>query len=256
MSGVRWPVVWITGASTGIGRELALQLAAQGSRVAVSARSADKLAELASRDPRIVPFPLDVSDGEATRLTVSAIARDIGPIDLAVLNAGVWHPMGSAGFDAAKSAQSIDVNYLAVARVVEVLAPAMIARGRGRIAMTASVAGYRGLPNAAAYAPSKAALISLAECLAPDLARKGVGISVINPGFVETPMTAVNTFPMPFLMKAEDAARAIITGLERGRFEIAFPWQMVALLKLARVLPYPMFFWFARTFLTPRRRET
>jgi short-subunit dehydrogenase len=160
--------------------------------------------------------------------------------------------MGSSDFDAGKSAQSIAVNYLGIANPLETLIPLMIGRGRGHLALTASVAGYRGLPQAAAYAPSKAAVIALAETLAPDLARKGVSVSVINPGFVETPMTAVNTFPMPFLISPEDAATAIIRGLERKRFEIAFPWQMVVLLKFARVLPYPMFFWFARNFLMPR----
>lgn len=248
-----WASVWVTGASSGIGKEVALLLAARGARVAISARSAEALAGLAAGHERLLAVPLDVTDRAACAAAIDTIERAQGPIDLAILNAGIWQPMGAAGFDAAKSAQSMSVNYLGIANPLERLIPAMTARGRGHIALTSSVAGYRGLPQAAAYAPSKAAVISLAETLAPDLARKGVKLTVINPGFVETPMTRVNRFPMPFIMAPQDAALAIVRGLERGRFEIAFPWQLVAMLKLARILPYPAFFWFARNFLMPKR---
>ena len=251
---VPWTSIWITGASTGIGRELALTLARAGAKVAVSARSREKLDELAGLAPGILMVPLDVTDQAATALAFATIEAKIGPLDLVILNAGVWHPMGAAGFDAQKSANSMAVNYQGIANALELAIPAMIARGRGHIAMTSSVAGYRGLPRAAAYAPSKAAVISLAETLAPELKKKGVTVTVINPGFVDTPMTEVNDFPMPFLMTTEGATRAIIDGLRRKRFEIAFPWQMVALLKIARVLPYPLYFWFASTFLSPKRK--
>lgn len=248
-----WATVWISGASTGIGRELALKLARGGARVAVSARSRDKLEELARLAPGIYVAPLDVTDAAASARAFAEIEAAIGPLDLIILNAGVWHPMGASGFDARKSANSMAVNYQGIANALEVVMPAMIARGRGHIAMTSSVAGYRGMPKAAAYAPSKAAVISLAETLAPELRRKGVTLSVINPGFVDTPMTEVNDFPMPFMMPPDAAAEAIIQGLKKKRFEIAFPWQMVALLKTARILPYPLYFWFATTFLTPKR---
>ncbi len=249
-----WSSVWITGASSGIGREVALLVAAAGARVAISARSGDRLADVAGRSERLTAVPLDVTDRAATAAAVDAIERAQGPLDLAILNAGVWQPMGARGFDAETSARSMEVNYLGLANALETLIPRMTGRGRGHIALVASVAGYRGLPQAAAYAPSKAAVISLAETLAPDLARQGVTLSVINPGFVDTPMTAVNRFPMPFLMPAEEAARRIVDGLARKKFEIAFPWQLVAMLKLARVLPYPAYFWFARSFLMPRRK--
>lgn len=251
-----WQTAWVVGASTGIGRELARKLGSAGVRVVVSARSADGLASLAAAHGRMVALPLDVTD----RAAVAAAAREaeerVGPLDLVVLNAGVWHPMGGRDFDAAKSAASMAVNYMGIAHALEALIPPMVARGSGHIAMTSSVAGYRGLPKAAAYAPSKAAVIALAETLAPDLARHGVTVTVINPGFVETPMTSVNDFPMPFLMKPDAAADVILKGLVRRRFEIVFPWQMAVLMKLARVLPYPLFFWFARTFMTPPSRRT
>lgn len=251
----RWRTAWITGASTGIGRALALTLANRGVKIAASARSVDKLTELAHLDANIVPFPLDVADLAATTQTARSIAAAIGPIDLAVLNAGVWEAMTSRNFSAAKAARSMTVNYQGIANGVEALLPGMLERGTGHIAMVASVAGYRGLPPTAAYGPTKAAVINLAETLRNDLAAQGIAISVINPGYVATPMTGVNKFPMPFIISAEDAAQRIVRGLERGKFEIAFPWQLVALMKLGRLLPYPAFFWSARTFLASPRRK-
>lgn len=250
---VPWRSVWITGASSGIGRDVALKLAGRGARVTVSARSAGTLETFAAQHARISAAALDVTDRAAVAAVFGQIEAAQGALDLVILNAGVWQPMGASGYDAGTSAQSMAVNYLGIANALEHVIPAMIARGRGHIALTASVAGYRGLPQAAAYAPSKAAVISLAETLMPDLARKGVTVSVINPGFVETPMTAVNRFPMPFLMPSDKAADAIISGLEKRRFDIVFPWQMAALMKFARVLPYPAYFWFARNFMMPKK---
>ena len=242
----RWRTAWITGASTGIGREIALLLAAQGVRVAVSARGAEKLGELVRVSPNIMPVPVDVTDVTAVRQAHDRIRAELGPIDLAVLNAGVWDPMGAEGYDALRAAQSMSVNYFGIANALEPLLAEMIARRAGHLALVASVAGYRGLPKAAAYAPSKAAVISLAEPLRLDLARHDVKVSLINPGFVETPMTSVNTFPMPFMITAPDAAQRIVRGLERGNFEIVFPWQLTGMLKLLRILPYPLYSTLAR----------
>lgn len=246
-----WKVVWITGAGSGIGREVALQLAGEGCLVAISSRSVEALSEVASHSPLIKVFPLDVTDRAACAEVVRRIEADVGPLELAILNAGVWYPMSASKFDAAKARASMEVNYMGLVHGLEALLPGMMARRAGHVAFVASVAGYRGLPKAAGYAPSKAAAISLAECMKPDLARYGIAVSVVNPGFVETPMTSVNTFPMPFILKADDAATRIIAGLKRGAFEVAFPWQLVGLLKLARALPYRLFFWFSATFLTP-----
>jgi NAD(P)-dependent dehydrogenase (short-subunit alcohol dehydrogenase family) len=245
-------VVWITGASSGIGRDVALHLAKSGVRVAASARSADALAALAAQQPGITAFPLDVTDRAAVAAVVRAIEATIGPIDLALLNAGIWQPMGARDFNAPMAVHSISVNYFGIIYALDALIPLLIGRGSGHLALVSSVAGYRGLPKAAAYSPSKAAVISLAETLKPDLAARGVKVSVINPGFVETPMTRVNKFPMPFIIKSDDAANRIITGLKTGKFEIAFPWQLVSILKLARILPYSLYFWYVRTFLSPR----
>jgi short-subunit dehydrogenase len=218
---VRWKTAWITGASTGIGREMALLLAGQGVRVAASARNADKLADLAKDQPGIVPIPLDVTDRAAVARAYDVVRAQLGAVDLAILNAGIWGPMGAAYYRASRIEHSMAVNFGGIVNALEPLLADMIAIRAGHVALVASVAGYRGLPQALAYAPSKAAVISLAEVLKLELAPHKVKVSLINPGFVETPMTAVNTFPMPFKLTASDAARRIIKGLETSRFEIA-----------------------------------
>lgn len=238
----QWSTVWITGASTGIGRELALQLAQAGVRVAASARTAAKLDELALLNPGILAVPLDVTDRKAVAAAHARIVSEIGPLDLCILNAGLWDPMSASDYDAARSALSMDVNYGGICNALESVLPPMLARGSGHVALVASVAGYRGLPKAAAYAPSKAAVISLAEVLKFDLEKRGIAISLINPGFVETPMTAVNDFPMPYMIQASDAAQRILAGLTAKKFEIAFPWQLTGALKALRVLPYFLYF--------------
>ena len=246
MAAAPWRTVWITGASTGIGRELAIALAKRGVKVAASARSADKLAELAREHPNIASLPLDVADPKATADAARTVAAILGPIDLVVLNAGIWEAMTAKNFSAAKAARSMAVNYQGVVNGIEAVLPAMLERGRGHIAMVASVAGYRGMPLTAAYGPTKAAVINLAETLRNDLAERGITVSVINPGYVETPMTSVNKFPMPYLVPAQDAAARIMRGLEKRKFEIAFPWQLVTMLKIGRLLPYRVFFWLSR----------
>jgi short-subunit dehydrogenase len=235
-----WKVAWITGASTGIGREIATQLAGQGVKIAASARNAQKLQDLGLN---IQPYPLDVTDAVAVKEVVLRIERELGPIDLVIMAAGTYEEIDATQIDPVKFKKMLSVNYLGVVNGIAALLPVMLARGRGHISWVASVAGYRGLPKAAAYGPTKAALINLAESLKPELALKGLKISVINPGFVETPMTAGNKFPMPFLMKADDAARRTIAGLAKGKFEIAYPTRFVAILKVMRVLPYRVFFW-------------
>ena len=237
-----WQVAWVTGASSGIGRELALLLARRGVKVAVTARSAGKLAELAEISANIAAFPADVTDGQAIAALVPEIEVRLGAVDLAILNAGTWEQVSVKALDPAVFERTFDVNFHGVVRSLAAVLPGMRARRRGRIAIVASVAGYRGLPKAAAYGPSKAALINLAESLSPELGRDGIGLCLVNPGFVATPLTAKNDFPMPYMIPPEDAAARIIAGLERGRFEIAFPWQLVAMLKIARILPYRLFF--------------
>lgn len=232
-------VAWITGASTGIGRALALRLARQGWHVAASARNAEALAALG---PGIRAYPLDVTDASACARVAGAIRHDLGAIDLAVLNAGTHVPTPASSFDAQAVRALIEVNLIGAANGLAAILPDMIACRRGRIALVASVAGYRGLPGASAYCASKAGLIALAESLKFDLDPLGLKIQVINPGFVRTPLTDRNAFPMPFLMEVEDAVSRILRGLESDRFEIAFPRRFVWLLKALRLLPDRLYF--------------
>lgn len=248
-----WKTVWITGASSGIGRDMALKLAREGMQVVASARSESALGELAAQNANIIPHRVDVTDLDGMRACVAHIQRTVGPIDLAILNAGIWQALGAKAFDAEIVAQSMDVNYTGIVNALDALLPDMIANKRGHVALVSSVAGYRGLPKAIAYAPSKAAVISLAETLRHELDRLGVKISVINPGFVDTPMTRVNEFPMPFIITSDDAAQRIITGLKKGKYEIAFPWQTNLMMKVIRLLPNWLFFWATRTFMMPKR---
>lgn len=236
--------VWIVGASYGIGAALALRLARDGLRVVASARSADKLAELAAQEGagRIAPWPLDVTDHAAVRAAVPAIEAAHGPLAIAVLNAGTHQPVSAAEFTADGLRRIVELNLFGVANALEAVMPVMIARGRGRIAVVASVAGYRGLPTAAYYGASKAAVINMVESLKFDLDRAGVTLQLVDPGFVRTPLTDRNEFNMPFLISAEEAAERIARGLRGRSFEIAFPRRFVAIMKLLRLLPYALYF--------------
>lgn len=249
----RWKTVWITGASSGIGRELARLLDGNSCHIAASARSVGKLAALQDESLSVKAYPLDVTDAETVSSTVDQIEWDMGPIDLAVLSAGVWTMMRSDDIDLEAVRAGVEVNYLGVVNAVHALVPRMLERGRGHIAIVASVAGYRGLPKSVAYGPTKAALINLAETLRTELEPRGITISLVNPGFVDTPMTQGNPFPMPAIMSAPDAARRLLAGLERRKYEIVFPRMFGAAMKLLRLLPNAIYFWFVRTFIAMKR---
>ena len=241
-----WRLVWVTGASTGIGAEICKQLAAEGVTVAASARNAEALSALGTG---IHAFPLDVSNEKSVADTFAAIEQAHGPVDLIIAGAGTYTAASAADFRPEMFRRMYEVNYLGVINVLAAALPKFRARRGGHLSWIASVSGYRGLPKAAAYGPTKAALINLAESLKPELDRDGVKVSVINPGFVRTPMTAVNDFEMPFLMEPVDAARATIAGLAKGKFEVAYPTPFVAILKIGRLLPYRLFFWISRKYL-------
>lgn len=241
MSGGR--LIWVTGASSGIGEALVRQLARRGDRVAISARSADKLDAIAKSAPeRLFPYPLDVGERAQVAETLVAIERDLGPLDIAVLNAGTHKPANGAAFDAGDFETLIKVNLFGTSNCLEPLIKTFVGRRRGRIAIVASVAGYRGLPNAAYYGASKAALINLAESLKLDLDPHGVRIQLIDPGFVKTPLTDKNDFNMPFLMNVEDAAGRMVEGLDSDAFEVTFPRRFTYQLKALRCLPYRLYF--------------
>jgi NAD(P)-dependent dehydrogenase (short-subunit alcohol dehydrogenase family) len=234
----------VTGASSGIGRAVALRLAEQGFTVAATARRAAELAALARESPRIFSFPGDVADDAAMAATIAAVEAAHGPIALAFLNAGVYFPAERGRkFDAGLARRTFEVNVGGVINCLGPLLAAMERRGGGQIAVTSSLAAYGGVPGSLAYGASKAALIYMAEVLRMTHEPLGLTIQVVNPGFVATPMTAPNAdFDMPFIMSAEDAAKIICEGFETGGFEIAFPRRLAWTFKAARLLPYPLFF--------------
>ena len=234
-------IVWITGASAGIGRALALRLAGQGFRVAVTARRADALAALAAAGHgRVTAYPGDVTDAACMTEIVTSIER-VGPLALAILNAGAYY-IGDEreAFDAGRIWRTIETNLGGTVRCLDPVLKAMTSRGKGQIAIVASLAGYGGIPGSVAYGAAKSAMITMAEALRLTYEDQGLTIQVVNPGFVETAMTAPNPYPMPFLMSAETAAGIICEGLARGGFEISFPRRLVWPMKAAFLLPYAL----------------
>jgi short-subunit dehydrogenase len=227
--------IWVTGASSGIGAALARELADRGARVAVSARRAAELAAVAG--DRMVVVPVDVTDRSATVAAGQAVREALGGLDVAVLGAGTWSRFVVDPWDSRLFAEHLQVNVLGTVHSLEAVVPAMLAAGRGRIVGVASVAGYRGIPGSEAYNAGKAALINLFESLRASLAGRGVVVQTVNPGFVRTPMTDRNRFPMPFMVEPEVAARTIADGIARDRAEIVFPLPMAVAMKLARLVP-------------------
>ena len=238
----KWRNVWIVGASSGIGRTLALMLAKGGVDVVISARRADALRDVADIDARIQSLALDVANPEAVSIAVSQLEASGKLPDLVIFCAAVYEPGGLDVLEHAKAEQHMAVNYLGAVALIEALVPPMKTRGRGDIAIVASLTSYCGLPKAALYGPTKAALSSLCESLRPEFDEEGLGLFLINPGFVATPMTDKNSFDMPFLMRDEEAAKRIITGLGKGRFEIAFPTRLALILRFLALLPYGLYF--------------
>ena len=232
-------VCWITGASGGIGRATAVRLADDGWTVYATARNPERLDDLqaqVSGRGKVIPASGDVTDPKAMAEIVSRIT-ETSPLALALLNAGIYTPMRAENFRADTAREMFTVNLGGVANGLEPVLRYMIARHDGHIALTASVAGYRGLPDAAASSATKAGLIARAEALARDLVDLGVRISVINPVFVKTDASAVIELDMPFLMQPEQAAERIVLGLKRPGFEIAFPRRFAFLLRAVGMLP-------------------
>ena len=239
--------VWLVGASTGIGRATAEALHAQGATVIVSARSAAPLAELAAQCPGLQTIALDATDEAAVKATAAQLIAG-GGLDLMMYCAGVYQALRAQELSSSTMAQHMQVNYLGAVYVTEAVLPAMLAAKRGHLSYVSSVAGFRGLPKSLAYGPTKAAMINMAETLYIDLHDEGLGVSIINPGFVETPLTSQNTFHMPALIKPAQAAIEIIAGWEAGKFEMHFPKRFTSWLKIMRSLPYSVYFKMTRQF--------
>lgn len=236
--------IWIIGASTGIGRAVAEALASQGVKVAASARSEDKLKELEAAYPGVVTaYPLDVTNAALLKEKAQEIDDAYGGLGAMLYCAAAWEPTNVQDVDPERFETNIAVNVMGAVNVLAAIGPKMEARKAGRLAIVSSVAGYRGLPNAAEYGTTKAALIHLCESLKFKYDQSGVTMQVITPGFVDTPLTEKNEFPMPFLITAEKAADYICKGLRKSSFEITFPKRFTFQLKLLRAIPYKLYFW-------------
>lgn len=237
--------VWVIGASSGIGEATAEVLLRQGARVAVSARKRAALEALAAKfdAAQSLVLPLDLTQPGAAAPLLDDIVSVWGGIDLVLFFAGTHKPVRAWELEARTARELFDVNVLGVVEGLSSVIPHLLKQGRGAVGIVSSVAGYRGLPTALVYGATKAALINLAETLYLDLAPRGVGVYLINPGFVKTPLTANNEFRMPALIGAGQAAREIVRGLERGQFEIHFPKRFTRWLKLLRMLPYRWYFY-------------
>jgi short-subunit dehydrogenase len=235
--------IWVIGASSGIGRALALALLQRGARVALTARSASALSDLASTAPgRALALAADVTRPDELAAAYSGIKDTWAGIDLVIFVAGNHRPIRAWELQLDEAKGLFEVNVFGVLAGLCVVLPDLVSRASGAIAIVSSVAGYRGLPTGLIYGATKAALINLAESLYLDLAPRGVGVHLVNPGFVRTPLTDRNEFRMPALIPAEEAAEQVLRGLERGEFEIHFPKRFTRIMKLLRILPYRLFF--------------
>ncbi len=233
MSSFDGKTYWIIGASEGLGRALAEALSHKGAHLILSARNAARLNEICSKLPNARAIPCDVTDLDSVRNAVA----EAGQIDGLVYNAGAYEPMRSGDWDTEASLRISDVNYSGALRVLGETVPGFVQTGQGEITLIGSLAGYHGLPAAIGYGASKAALISLAETMRHDLAGTGVTVRIVNPGFIKTRLTDKNSFKMPMLMTAEDAAERVVKAMSRRRFRTDFPAPFSWFIRLIDYLP-------------------
>lgn len=244
--------VWLVGASSGIGAATASALHARGAQVLVSARNAEALQVFVAthsgqQGSATQAWPLDVTDAGAVTASAEAILAQ-GPLDMVLYCAGHYNEMRAADMDLHDLRQHLAVNYTGALNVLHAVLPTMTARGSGHLSLISSVAGFRGLPKSLAYGPTKAALTNLAETLYLDLQPLGLNVSVVHPGFVQTPLTAQNQFNMPALITPDEAAQAMVEGWRRGEFDIHYPKRFTRWMKLLRLLPYRAYFPAVRCF--------
>lgn len=233
----RGRVVWLVGASSGIGAATAVALHARGAQVVVSARGESALNALCAVHPGMAALTLDTTDVDAVSRTCGEVVSRFARIDLVLYCAGHYKAMSALDFDLAQHKQHLSINYEGALNVLAAVLPVLRRQGQGHISLVSSVAGFRGLPRSLAYGPTKAALTHLAEVLYLDLHPLGLGVSVVHPGFVQTPLTAQNTFAMPALITPEVAAERMLAGWAKGAFEVQFPKRFTLWMQLLRILP-------------------
>ncbi|HEV7397868.1 MAG TPA: SDR family NAD(P)-dependent oxidoreductase [Pyrinomonadaceae bacterium] len=238
-------VVLITGASSGIGEGLAVELGRQGARVGLLARRRDLLDEIVKKieatGGQALALPVNVLDADAVREAADRVLSELGPIDLLIANAGVGGNNDGVNLNQSEFANVMNVNVLGVVNSVAAVGPQMVARGSGQLVAISSLAAYRGLPKSAAYCASKAAVSILFESLRLDLKPKGIDVTIIHPGFIKTPLTAGRQAQMPFLLEQDDAVRKILRAIEKKKKTFAFPWQLATIVRLGMIMPTFMY---------------
>ena len=236
--------VWITGASSGIGKALAIKFANEGWQVAASARRENLLQELNSNNSNIHSFPLDVKDEPATKKVFQDIVKKFEAVDICVFCTGIHDPESEKKLSNEKIREIMETNFFGTVNCIMAVNAYFRERKNGHISIVSSVAGYRGFPAASGYCASKAALTSLAESLFFDFKRYNVRISLVSPGFIKTPLTDKNKFPMPMIKSSEYAAQKMFIGLtKKNTFEIHFPKTFTIMVKLLKIMPNWLFFW-------------
>ena len=235
--------IWITGASSGIGKALAIKFSQEGWHVAISARREELLKEISKSQKNISYFPLDVTDSEKCKSVFEEIKKKLGDIDISVFSTGIHDPKSEKTLNLEKVKKIMEVNFFGTVNSINSVYEYYKSRKSGHISIVSSVAGYRGLPAAGAYCASKSALSSFAESLYFDLKRHDVRVSLISPGFIKTPMTDKNDFPMPMIKSAEFAAEQMFKGLTKSKsFEIHFPKSFTSIMKVLKVIPNGLYF--------------
>ena len=243
-------VALVTGASSGIGRGLAVELARRGAAVGLLARREDLLQEVVreieARGGKASALPADVTDAGAVRAAVGELQSEFGPIDLLIANAGVGATIAGGKLEPDGVAKVFSVNVIGVVNSVTAVIPQMIERRRGQLVVISSLAAYRGLPKSAAYCASKAAVSSLFESLRLDLQPQGIDVTIIHPGFIKTPLTAGRQAKLPFLLEADDAARKMIGAIEKRKKSYAFPWPLATIVRAGMLMPNFLYDWISR----------
>ena len=235
--------IWITGGSTGIGKALAIKFASKGWNVAISARRKNLLDEISNDNENIYGFPLDVTDKSKCKEVFEKIKNKFQTIDICFFSTGTWNPKKEKDIDVEQIEDVFKVNFFGTLNSIKAVEEYFKDKKDGIITIVSSIAGYRGLPNSTGYGPSKSALNNLAESLYFDFKRSNVRVCLVSPGFIKTPMTDKNKFKMPFIKSAEFAANKIYKGIvHKNSFEIAFPIELVSILKILRILPYRIYF--------------
>jgi short-subunit dehydrogenase len=250
-------VVLITGASSGIGRALAFELARRGAKLGLVARRKELLQEVIGQiqaqnngredtNTDILAAPADVQDGQSMRAAAEQVISTFGRIDVLIANAGIGGTNSGADLDAAKLAEVINVNVIGAANSVAAVLPEMVARGNGHLVAISSLAAYRGLPKSAAYCASKAAVSAMFESLRLDMGPHGIDVTIIHPGFIKTPLTAGRQARLPYLLEVDEAAKKIVEAMERRKKSYAFPWQLATVVRAGMLMPNFMYDWIAR----------